>query len=387
MSTDTLDVALGAVRRLRDVWRTGRADSLVEFTRPTRVEPIVLIDADAIHLDALPDVQQSLLSLFSGYYLQAVALMTQINNVEVLRHLDRLNPNRDVVENMLNSPGWTMARSALESSRDAVGEPNAHRTLLAGNYQNRLPHARGRLALEEDVAPAAGAPNRDLGVGRDAIATAKELTNLSVGKLLSVEVSDGKNRATIPVAVRLLASSIPTRTLVHILTNGGDTPTSAKERWHGWRSGRLSFVGDILFANDLIQAHRERLKGDPDGTFAQMSTTANKNAISAILSGDPSVATASNMVVMTERNAADLENAMGGRLSDFRAREKMLRHTSIMILAVIDPQLDRVTFYHRSIPQSTDIGVRDLRVSNKGGDGNQIKDLLMAFQSGGAPRL
>lgn len=385
MSSETFDTALKAVGHIRDAWRTGRGGSLIEFTRPTRVEPIVLIDADAIHLEALPEVQQSLLSLFSGYYLQAVALMAQIGNIQVLKHLDRLNPNRDVVENVLNSPGWTMARSALESRGQGEPTPNAHRTLLASNYRDRLPHASGRLALEEDVSDD-GEKSTAVGVNKDAIATAKELTNLSVGKLLSVELSDGNNKQTLPVSVRLLASSIPTRTLVHILTNGGDTPTTAKERWHGWRSGRLSFVGDILFANDLIQSHRERLRGDPDGTFAAMSATANKNAFSAILSGHPSVAAASNMVVLTERSAAELEIAMGGRLSDARAREKMLKHTSVMIIAVIDPQLDRVTFYHRSIPQPTDVGVRDLRVSNKGG-GTDIKDVLMAFQAGSSPRL
>lgn len=378
MSTDNpVDVGLAAIRSIRDIWKAGKESSLIEFAKPTRVEPFVLIDADAIHLEAMQDVQQSLLNMFTGYYLQAAALLATVGNVQVIKQLDKLNPNRDVVENALNSPGWTFARSAVEG----YASPNAHRTMLSTSYAHRLPHATGRLALEDDQQDVV------LGANDKAVASVKDLTNLSVGKLINVEIGDGSGKKfTLPVNVRLIASSIPTRNLVHNLTKGGDEDHSMKERFHGWKSGRLSFIGDILFANDLIKAHRQRQMGDIDGTYAQMAARANKNAISAILSAEPSIANASNLVVMTERTSRELENAMGGRLSDFRVRERMLQQTSIMIMAVIDPLTDRVTFYHRSIPHETDVGVRDLKVANKGG-GPDVGDILKAYQIGSAPRL
>lgn len=44
----------------------------------------------------LPDVLQSLQSIFSGYYLQALAISTNIGKINVVKHLDKLNPNRNV---------------------------------------------------------------------------------------------------------------------------------------------------------------------------------------------------------------------------------------------------------------------------------------------------
>jgi len=92
------------------------------------------------------------------------------------------------------------------------------------------------------------------------------------------------------------------------------------------------------------------------------------------------------MAVMTESSAQELELSMAGRLSDFHAREKMLRETTIMLMAVVEPTFERVTIYHRGIAQPTEVGLRDLKVSNKG-NGPDVSDILRAYQVGAAPAL
>ena len=69
--------------------------SLAEATKLTRVEPLVIFSKDCVSLEYMPDVANSLLSIFSGYYLQAVSILTRVNDVEVVRILDKLNPDRD----------------------------------------------------------------------------------------------------------------------------------------------------------------------------------------------------------------------------------------------------------------------------------------------------
>lgn len=355
MSSELADVGLAAFQKVAAIWQAGRHDSLIEFTRPTRVEPIVLVDAAAVHLPALPEIMQSLLSLYTGYYLQAVALMAQVGNVQVIKQLDKLSPNRDVGDAVL--------------------------TLVAESYRDRLPKANAVVSQERRIAIESSLT----GPEKNSASTVKELSNLAVGKLINVEISDGgQNKAVVPVNVRIVPSELPTKSLVHILTVDSQDK-SMSERWHGIRSGRLRTIADGFLCMDLIQAHRKNLMADRDGAYTAISRRANSNALTTMLTMNPSVATASNMVVMTEGTARELELQMSGKLSNFQAREKMLSNTTVMIIAVIDPHYDRVTFYHRSIPQPTEVGVRDLKISNKSGP--DVGDILKAFQIGNSPSL
>ena len=124
---------------------------------------------------------------------------------------------------------------------------------------------------------------------------------------------------------------------------------------------------------------------DKDGAYSVISKRGTDNALASMITANPSVATASNMVVLTQGSVLELEQAMNGRLSDFRTREKMLAGTTVMLIAVIDPRNDRVTFYHRSIPKETEVGVRDLKISNKSGP--DVSDILKAYSLGNPPAL
>lgn len=381
---DATTVGLNAVRKITDVWGSARSDSLIDYTRQTRVEPIALIDTDCLYLEALPDVMQSLQSIFCGYYMQAVAVSTNVGNINVGRHLDRLNPNRNVSDTAAQSAGWLLATE---------------------NYKHRLPTYDNAVAMEAigDHIPTnvanhidaklaeANKPSTErVGFGKNAAQAMHELANLSVGKILEVEISDGGHKATIPIAIRLMASSLPSASLVHILTaDSDDLSTSVKERYHAWKSGRLEFIKDLVLCQDLIDARRKNLIHDKDGVYSNMIARRRNNGLSTMLSGNPSVATASNLVVVSSDTAKQIElkmGSVGGKLKNFKDREQLFKNTSVMIMAVIDKQWERVTFYHRGIPETTEASVRDLKISNKG-SGPDVSDILKAYQFGNAPAL
>ena len=77
--------ALELVARLPQIMNGAKNDSLIEYTKTTRVEPIVLMDQRAMHLHYAGDVMQSLSSIFSGYYLQAVAISVNVGKVDVIK--------------------------------------------------------------------------------------------------------------------------------------------------------------------------------------------------------------------------------------------------------------------------------------------------------------
>lgn len=356
---DLANIGIGAIRHAAEIIAATRSDSLIEYSKPARVEPICLVDADVLYIPETFDAMQALQAMFAGYYLQAIALSSTIGNVSVMGKLDKFNPNRDPLTSATSGPLFGLAQSAVSM-------------LSQESYKDALP-TFGKTVSQED----------DISIGKDALKEAKEVSSLSVGKMLSIEITDNGHKGIIPVALRLIAMDIPSQNLIHILSLGNKDITM-KERYHAWRSGRIEFFRDFLLCLDLIGAHRKNLMDDQDGVYTGIVKRQRTNQLGAILSGNPSVATASNMVITSTNTIATLELELNAKFSDFRVREKLFKETSLMIIAVLDPQWDRVTFYHRSIPEATNLPFKALKQSSKG-DGPDIAEILKAYQLGNAP--
>ena len=158
-----------------------------------------------------------------------------------------------------------------------------------------------------------------------------------------------------------------------------------KERWYQWKGGELEAIRDMVLCTDLIDAHRANLMADKDGVYSQLLKRNRENQLSAIVSANPSVATASNIVVISQDTAKKLEMEISGKLSNPKVREKVFAGKYMMILAVVDSFEKRVTIYHRGIAMPTEVGARDLRGASK--DGPNVSDILKAYQLGNAPSL
>jgi hypothetical protein len=226
----------------------------------------------------------------------------------------------------------------------------------------------------------------EFGFGRDMMKDLKELANLSIGKMFSVDYTDGLHKTSVPISIRLMASSLPSASLVHILSIGSKDDTSVKERYHAWKAGRLEFIRDLCLCQDLIDAHRKNLMADKDGIYTNIIKRARGNMISGIVSANPSIATASNLAIISSNTAEKLELHLDGSLKQFSIREKVFKNTYLMILAIIDDQWGRVTFYHRGLHLPTEVSIKDLKAANKG-SGPDVSDILKAYQLGNNPSL
>ncbi len=464
------------------------SDSLISFTQAARVEPNVLVDTDALHVEELHDILQSLQSIFAGYYLQAIQLDSTIGNVKVMETLNRFNPNGG------SSGGGQLIGQALKTAGHAnqvrrlghgvgpggLSEHSAMATLGGGaahvqdmfateSYRDALPdftmvmevlpalegraegskrartvespfatdvdyknwrverevtraeeqdvdsaNQRARQFLQDDErnrdrswknaeqthaankadeAEAAAAhkareeANRvSVHLGDDTLKDIKEASNLSVGKMIDIEIKNNGQTFQVPIAIRLVVRTCPSGELVHILSLNQHALKSASDRYHGWKAGRLSFVKDLIFCRDLVDAHRRSLMKTSDSVYHNVVKNEKRSLAAAFLGGVPSVAAASNMLVTTTNTIEEIELTMPGKWSDFNARQQVFQDTSLMIVAVIDKEWNRVTFYHRGLPDATEVSFRDIKVSNKNG-GPDVSDILKAYTLGNSPRL
>lgn len=365
MLKDTLVTTLTAVGKLPDLLRSARSDSLIEYTRVTRAEPICLMDPAVVHLPYAHDIMQSLTAIFAGYYLQAVAISVNVGKIDTIKMLEKVNPSRSPAENAGMLIGEVM--------------------LAEESYKHKLPDFKALKRHVSMEAPDDRKGEHGMGLGKNTTVTAQSLANLSVGMLLEVNIESEGNKATIPVSVRLIVSAIAQDALLHILSYA-EQDRSVGERYHAWRAGQLEFIRDCILCQDIIADHRKTLIKDGSGQYRAILQRRDSNRLAALLSGQPSVATASNIIVMTTATASVLEAKIGARLKDFKTRERIFDKTYMMIMVVVDPQWEQVTIYHRSLEIPTQVSIKELKTANKG-SGPDVAEILKAYQLGNAPTI
>lgn len=346
--------------------------SLIDVSNAARVEPLTVVSSDCVHLEYMPDVMQTMQSLFTGYYLQAIALATDIGNVSVVKILERFSTNREVPYVGKSLESFKENNYSLKFNHDW--------RLSKESYRWRLPNSKNTVALEAE----------QLSINiKDSETTTKlvnELANLSVGKIVSVEICiDEKTKVKVPVSIRLMVNQASDNVITSILCPSKED-TSFVERYHAWRAGRISFFKDLMLAQDLIDEHKKNLIKDKEGLYSKIVNNANAHKKAGLITGNVSLGSASNIFVISTAVASKLEFKLGGKLSNPKIRDKMFNSGYAMLLAVVDPQWDRVTIYHRGISNYTQLSVKDIKISNKG-TGPSVADIMKAYTMGSNPSL
>lgn len=384
---------LKLVGKIPDLFRSMRSDSLIEYTQPTRVEPIALIDHTIADLPIMSELAKSVTSLYAAYYLQAVALSTNIGNIEVIKILEKLNPSRDPLEsfgNMLSLesrpvsaltlPGFGLERRVPSLAIEAF-EPFSNKEMQDVSSEKEPEKeevniiSKGRVTYGSSTAEGGSTK-----AAQDQIANLA--LNLSTGLLLNVEINIDDKKASIPVSVRLISTLATPKLLVQMMSHSAKDK-SMKARYLGYKTGELS-MKDLMFATDLIDAHRAGLIKDNTGKYAEIIARKNKNRLAGALSGNPSVSTASNIMIISSETLADAEGEINGSMNNKRLRDRIFQDTYLILLVVVDARWEQVTIYHRGIPLPTEIGFKELK-SAKSGAGVDVSEMLKLYQMGRNP--
>jgi hypothetical protein len=354
--------------RIPDLVARTSSSSLSEYVSEARVEPPVLVDRRAYSLPYIQDVMHVANSLYSSYYLQAWALSVDVGDVNVRQVLNSLNDRRKPIRDV--------GALAQLAGAGAVASM-ASRVLSEDDFKYGLP------SFEDDSSGGAFKRAMDssaIGFGRDATKDTAEAGNLAVGRVLEVKIKSNGQEASIPVTVRLNVSLVEPEQLTHILTLGNEDK-SAKARWHGWRSGRLEFIRDVILQQDLIDSHKNTLMKDTSGYYKELIRKRKDNKLSAILSLNPTVATAATIVVITSDTLRKVESIYGAKISDLKMRQKLFKETYTTLMFVIDTEWEQVDIYHRGIDQPTELSIRDLKAATKG-SGPDVTEIMKAYQMG-----
>lgn len=401
--------------------------SLPEATKLARVEPITIVSKDLLNNPETRVILNSALSMFVGHYLQAIDILTKVQDVEVVRLLDKLNPDRDETGFLMSNgnTGGTVHRGfesyrsmstqsmmfrlptrsmpALEQSgedrhnlhtqiilleRDKEALQNELNNMDADNAN--LDHKRQELEGKIEGLNQKLLQYREVGGGEQEVEL-DTLINMSIGRLINVKIAytkhDGghdQNRfVTVPINFRLLVSSIPNEAITRIMTYKSEDLTLF-DRYHKARAGAIETVRDLIFCQDLIDEYKKAAIQDPSNLLAEVTRRAGNAKKFGVLTKNPSLAAASTILVISDAVARECEQKLNGKMDNIRTRDKIFSNTYAMLIIVVSKEWERATFYVRGINRGADFSFKELEGKSKG-SGPDIGDILKALTAGQAP--
>lgn len=338
-------------------------NDLISLTKVCRMEPLVLMDDRLKFNPIMTDLLQVTTSLVAGYYMQAFAIIGNVSAINVIGTLDKLNPARTGIG--LNS----------------IDDVKSHKITLGGEITTSF-LKEGLLAIDEAEKKSDSITYK---TDKSSVAELTQATNLAVGKMIKVTISGNGESVEVPITIRMKPVTTDQASIVSTLAVSGNNDT-VKARWMRFKAGELTF-SNLLLGDDVIQKHKAALIKDKSGFYAEVVRRANGNAAKGLATGNLSLATDSNIIVISADTALKASREVGGPLTDFNIREAMFKVIHSNMLIIVDDQRDMVSFFYRGERLPNSLSAVDLKNMNKGGSGPDIMSIFTAFQENKIPPL
>lgn len=352
----------------------GDVTSLVDITRPARVEPLCIIDASIADQPYMQDVLKFTLSTYTGYYLQAVNMVLSVDRIETLKVFDALNPYRSDTTRRMG------AVFSKETYSDGLPSLEAFDVKIKSNSVAEYSEAKYKASLEAREDEKSTDDNTDDKIGKISSNDGQkvyEQDNLAVGKLVNVEFHDTNGtKNKIPVMIRLIPAIVEPQTITHIFSAGGrDTWLN---RMFLVSTGQIRAWRDFVLGQDMIDEHLRVLMNDKSGVYKQITDRRRNNYKQSLRSGVVSLADASHIAVVSMSTIKAASSALYGKIDDYATRKKMFDNSYLMLMVVIDERYERATVYHRGIELSTSHRFDELKIAEKN-KGPDITDIFKMF--------
>lgn len=388
MPVTPMDVVSG----LPAMYQGMKSESLIDYAQPSRIEPVTIVESTLWRESYMEDLLQCALNIFSGYYIQAIALSAEIKGVSVIRRLEPFNPKRD--------PGYALAdlissTVALENDQSisaakfglpAIASPVMQKNdecskINWGVATESFKDENSSVSFKNKVGDTR--PSQTELTSKETLGSLKENSNLSVGKMLEVAIVVDDKTVKVPVNVRLHTIPVPSSSMTLFLTAGAQN-RDLKERWYEMKADKLRFFADLIGIKDLLDEHRRNVIKDTTGLYLRQAEQKRKNALSGILSRKPSVAGASNIVFITREQQVEIEKKLNIKLNTLKGRRVIEQNSAIMILFVIDQDYDQVEIFHRGIEGATSLSINALKNAAKG-SGPDVMKVFEMYKAMKAP--
>lgn len=390
--------------------RAATSNSMTQYTKSTRSEPITMIDTSLSSMEEMPDLMMTLTSIYAAMYAQSfsIAINQEIGDIKVLQTLDQINPNRSKMEgvmalasgfnvgmesNQLMLPNYTAGHVPQKStitfeSIDASAKNRGlHGLVTNGRDTSELKLDENGDPVMKDGEAVRVQPTFDsVSHGTDIESITKFMSNMSTGLLFEVTVEADRRSVKIPISVRLLANKMAPDIITSLFTAAVKNRTAA-ERYHEWRSGGLSLWNDVILCKDILRENRKNLIKDSSGMFSEVLRRKSNNQIVGAMSGNPSISQISNILIVSTETVDRFERDTNKKIKHEKTRDLIFNNTQTLILAVVNRTRETVTLYYHDISVPTTVTFKDLKGAGGKGGTPDVMEIIKAFQMGNGINL
>lgn len=389
----------GTIQGFKRIWDSHAPTSYARMASVTKIEPFVMVDESFVNLPYSKEVMQAVQRVFTSNYLLAQASQNIIGGVSISKRIDRFTPDRslDVASrHFLNMESdspvgvgpyapeaylYSLPIPGVPSGLDRFGDLKQYIPSPTG-----LPHLEGlsvESAIDDVVTASTINPAERVNTGIcDPSKTLREIGSLAIGQIVNIDITDGKERATMPIQIRLRPIGVSSAVVAGTFALRGKDYTIGS-RIRALRVGEIDWK-DLLFQTDAVREYRTLARQDKGGFYRKTYARANKNFLASLLTGRGSVGEMSSIIITTTDTVKDFTRQTGNRLSDFKVRQSIMEDTLTMIIAVVDVDHETLTIYVDGIDDDASYLISDLAIGGKN-DGNDLAKLMNSLMEGHIP--
>lgn len=364
-----LDKTISAIFK---AWKAGHGSSLVSASQQLRVEPYVLVDERAMRLPFCKDVVVLGQKMYTGYYLLANAAENSIAGVKIGKRLEKFGTDRDL-------RAATASFLSLESYQ--FGLPFVGESVGLARWGDYSTEANDP-SKGKEVEQGKGGKNDATGTSMKQNNLITNIENLAVGQIVDVTISDGTNKADIPVQIRMRPLGMGSSAMASLIALGGGETSNADRRFK-FRVGDIKSFVDLVTKQDEVRRYRQALLADKSGYFRKAATRDTKALIATALTGMPSVGNGVSIAILTKDTLNEAEAQMDHRISDFATRQAIFDRGLMMMMMVLDEDHETVTIYTRDIDDYATYTLRDLKAA--GSNNGDLADIMKTYLEGRVP--
>jgi len=381
----TVDTTVGkAIDAILNAWTRGAGQSLSSYGSALRVEPFTLLDSRVVRLPYMKDVLNVAQRHFTCLYLMAQASDNTVNGVRVSQRIDKFSPDRNLqaaTADFLQGKGGKNWLST-ESYQFGLPFPNeADGFARFGSYSSESANPAQKVQNPKEKEEEER--KKAVGFSVNNAKAIQDVSDLSIGQVVDVNVTDGKHSTTLPVQIRLRTIGMEPVSLSELLALGGED-NSAGARWMRFRVGDLTGWRNLVFQTDRIDRYRRAAIADKSGYLRKAVSRDNKALLATALTGEPSVGAASSICIISKDTAREAEELMNGRLNDFATRQSIFDQGLMLLLFVVDADHETVTIYTRDIDHQATYSIRDVKSSSSESK-SDLTDVMRSYLEGRIP--
>jgi len=159
---------------------------------------------------------------------------------------------------------------------------------------------------------------------------------------------------------------------------------SLREQWHKMVSGTISFWGDFVWGNNIINAEK-KLMANPDAkVLGEIKSRHRAGLLKALRGKGKAFGVGSNIVICSEEVIRITEKEMRQPITNKKMLSSLFDSMGFMVLIVVDKEYEQITIYYKNINVGSVHSISSLqRLNNNGGP--DIVQVLRDLQQSDVP--